>query len=34
MDHYIKKLTKTKMKKGEFDDIFRYELDDENSRPT
>jgi DNA-directed RNA polymerase II subunit RPB1 len=22
------------MKKGEFDDIFRYELDDENWRPT
>jgi DNA-directed RNA polymerase II subunit RPB1 len=22
------------MKKGEFDDVFRYELDDENRRPT
>jgi DNA-directed RNA polymerase II subunit RPB1 len=22
------------MKKGEFDDVFRYELDDENWRPT
>jgi DNA-directed RNA polymerase II subunit RPB1 len=22
------------MKKGEFDDLFRYELDDENWRPT
>jgi hypothetical protein len=24
------KLTKRKMKKGEFDDVYRYELDDEN----
>jgi DNA-directed RNA polymerase II subunit RPB1 len=22
------------MKKGDFDDIFRYELDDENQKPT
>jgi DNA-directed RNA polymerase II subunit RPB1 len=22
------------MKKGEFDDVYRYELDDENWRPT
>jgi hypothetical protein len=22
------------MKKGEFDDVYCYELDDENSRPT
>jgi DNA-directed RNA polymerase II subunit RPB1 len=28
------KLTKRKMKKGEFDDVYRYELDDENWRPT
>jgi hypothetical protein len=34
MFHYIKKQTKRKMKKGEFDDVFGYELDDENWRPT
>jgi hypothetical protein len=34
MIHYIKKQTKRKIKKGEFDDVFRYELDDENWRPT
>jgi hypothetical protein len=34
MFHYIKMQTKTKMKKGEFDDVFCYELDDENRRPT
>jgi DNA-directed RNA polymerase II subunit RPB1 len=28
------KLTKRKMKKGEFDDVYHYELDDENWRPT
>jgi hypothetical protein len=28
------KLTKRKMNKGEFDDVYRYELDDENWRPT
>jgi hypothetical protein len=28
------RLTKRKMKKGEFDDVFRYELDDQNWRPT
>jgi hypothetical protein len=28
--NYIKKQTKRKKKKGEFDDVFRYELDDEN----
>jgi hypothetical protein len=28
------KLLKRKMKKGEFDDVFRYEQDDENWRPT
>jgi DNA-directed RNA polymerase II subunit RPB1 len=28
------KLTKRKMKMGEFDDVFCYELDDENWRPT
>jgi hypothetical protein len=35
MLRYIKnKLTKRKMKKGEFDDVYRYELVDENWRPT
>jgi hypothetical protein len=35
MFRYIKsKLTKRKMKKGKFDDVYRYELDDENWRPT
>jgi hypothetical protein len=28
------KLTKRNMKKGEFDDVYRYELDYENWRPT
>jgi DNA-directed RNA polymerase II subunit RPB1 len=32
--NYIKKLTKRKKKKGEFDDVFRYEPDDENWRLT
>jgi hypothetical protein len=27
-------LTKRKMKKGEFDDVYCHELDDENWRPT
>jgi hypothetical protein len=27
-------INKTKMNKGEFDDAFRYELDDENWSPT
>jgi hypothetical protein len=35
MFHYIKKLINIeKDAKGEFDDVYRYELDDGNWRPT
>jgi hypothetical protein len=34
MLNYIKKWIKRKMKKAELDDVFHYELDDENWRPT
>jgi hypothetical protein len=34
MFRYIEKVNKGKDEEGWFDDVFRYELDDENWRPT